>query len=79
MLRVTRPLLPKVTVPMQLFHSVDDHTLPVSNTEIIMKGVGSKIKQRIELTNSYHVATIDYDAEFIYENSRVFIETHAGE
>jgi carboxylesterase len=79
MLRVTRPLLPKVTVPMQLFHSVDDHTLPVSNTEIIMKGVGSKIKQRIELTNSYHVATIDYDAEIIYENSRIFIETQAGE
>jgi carboxylesterase len=63
---------------MQLFHSVDDHTLPVSNTEIIMKGVGSKVKQRIELTNSYHVATIDYDAEIIYENSRIFIETHAG-
>ena len=79
MLRVTRPLLPKVTVPMQLFHSVDDHTLPVSNTEIIMKGVGSKIKQRIELANSYHVATIDYDAEIIYENSRIFIETNAGE
>ena len=79
MLRVTRPLLPKVTVPMQLFHSVDDHTLPVSNTEIIMKGVGSRIKQRIELTNSYHVATIDYDAEIIYENSRIFIETHAGD
>jgi len=79
MLRVTRPLLPKVTAPMQLFHSVDDHTLPVSNTEIIMKGVGSRIKQRIELTNSYHVATVDYDAEIIFENSRIFIETHAGE
>jgi carboxylesterase len=78
MLRATRALLPKVTVPMQLFHSVDDHTLPVSNTEIIMKGVGSRIKQRIELTNSYHVATIDYDAEIIYENSRIFIETHAA-
>jgi carboxylesterase len=79
MLRATRALLPKVTVPMQLFHSVDDHTLPVSNTEIIMKGVGSRIKQRIELTNSYHVATIDYDAEIIYENSRIFIETHAAD
>ena len=79
MLRATRALLPKVTAPMQLFHSVDDHTLPVSNTEIIMKGVGSKFKQRIELTNSYHVATIDYDVEIIYENSRIFIETHAAD
>jgi carboxylesterase len=79
MLKYTRKRLRDVTVPMQLFHSVDDHTLPVSNTEIVMKGVGSRVKQRIELTNSYHVATLDYDAEIIFENSRIFIETHAAD
>ena len=77
MLKYTRARLHDVSVPMQLFHSVDDHTLPVSNTEIIMKGVGSRTKQRIELTNSYHVATLDYDAEVIFENSRIFIECHS--
>ncbi|MFM2364883.1 MAG: hypothetical protein RLY79_552 [Actinomycetota bacterium] len=79
MLKYTRSRLHDVTVPMQLFHSVDDHTLPVSNTEIIMNGVGSRVKQRIELTNSYHVATLDYDAEIIFENSKLFIEAHSGE
>ena len=79
MLKYTRSRLHDVTVPMQLFHSVDDHTLPVSNTEIIMKGIGSRVKQRIELTNSYHVATLDYDAEIIFENSRIFIESQVGE
>ena len=79
MLKYTRERLHDVTVPMQLFHSIDDHTLPVSNTEIIMEGVGSRVKQRIELTNSYHVATLDYDAEIIFENSKIFIETHAGD
>jgi carboxylesterase len=78
MLKYTRERLHDVTVPMQLFHSVDDHTLPVSNTEIVMKGVGSRIKQRIELTNSYHVATLDYDAEIIFENSRIFIESQSS-
>jgi carboxylesterase len=78
MLKYTRARLHDVTVPMQLFHSVDDHTLPVSNTEIVMKGVGSLTKQRIELTNSYHVATIDYDAEIIFENSRIFIESQSS-
>ena len=78
MLKYTRERLHDVTVPMQLFHSVDDHTLPVSNTEIVMKGVGSLIKQRIELTNSYHVATMDYDAEIIFENSRIFIESQCS-
>ena len=79
MLKYTRSRLHDVTVPMQLFHSVDDHTLPVSNTEIIMKSVGSRFKQRIELTNSYHVATLDYDAEIIFENSKIFIENHSAD
>jgi carboxylesterase len=78
MLRLARAALPSIKVPMQLFHSVDDHTLPVSNTEIIMKGVSSRTKQRIELTNSYHVATLDYDAEIIFENSRIFFESHSS-
>ena len=74
MLRVTRKNLGQITVPVQLFHSVDDHTLPVSNTEIILKGLGSLSKNRIELVNSYHVATMDYDQELIFQNSLQFIE-----
>ncbi len=74
MLKLTRAALPEIKVPMQLFHSVDDHTLPASNTEIIMREIGSTNKSRIELLNSFHVATIDYDAELIFENSLKFIE-----
>jgi len=75
MLRLTRAALPTIKVPMQLFHSVDDHTLPVSNTEIIMREIGSSNKSRIELLNSFHVATIDYDSELIFANSVTFIES----
>ena len=74
MLRITRRNLPKIKVPIQLFHSVDDHTLPVSNTEIVMREIGSAEKNRIELVNSYHVATMDYDQELIFQNSLTFIE-----
>jgi len=74
MLRNTRKNLGTVTVPVQLFHSVEDHTLPVSNTEIILSEIGSKDKSRIELVNSYHVATLDYDQELIFQNSLTFIE-----
>ena len=74
MLKLTRAALPTIKVPMQLFHSVDDHTLPVSNTEIIMREIGSSNKSRIELLNSFHVATIDYDDELIFANSLTFIE-----
>lgn len=77
MLHYTRKRLRDVSVPLLLFHSVDDHTLPVSNTEIVMREIGSQDKQRIELVNSFHVATLDYDQEVIFENSRLFIESHS--
>ena len=76
MLRITRGDLGKITVPVQLFHSVDDHTLPVTNTEIILSEIGSTNKSRIELVNSYHVATMDYDQELIFQNSLTFIEAN---
>jgi carboxylesterase len=28
------------------------------------------------LLNSYHVATLDYDADIIFENSLIFVQTH---
>ncbi len=74
MLKVTRANLAKVTVPTLLFHSVDDHVLPISNSNIIMSEIASKEKQRIEITNSYHVATMDNDAELIFHNSLAHIE-----
>ncbi len=73
-LKVTKRQLDRIKVPTLLFHSVDDHVLPVSNTEIILDGIASSDKTRIELTNSYHVATLDYDADVIFEESLNFVE-----
>ena len=73
-LKLARKGLSSIKTPTLLFHSTDDHILPVSNTEIIMSELASSQKRRIELANSYHVATLDYDAETIFENSRLFIE-----
>jgi len=76
-LKLARTGLPSVKTPTLLFHRVDDHILTVSNTEIIMSELGASQKKRIELVNSFHVATLDYDAEIIFENSRLFIEEHS--
>jgi carboxylesterase len=73
-LKIARASLPRIKIPTLVFHSVDDNILPVSNTEIVMNELGSTDKSRIELVNSFHVATLDYDAELIFENSRLFIE-----
>jgi len=74
LLKSSRSTLGVVKAPLLLFHSVEDHLVPVTNTEIIMDEIGSPRKQRIELMNSYHVATIDYDSDFIFENSLVFVQ-----
>ncbi len=74
MLKITRSTLGLVKAPMLLFHSTEDHVLPVSNTEIIMAETGSEYKQRVELVNSYHVATLDYDCDVIFENSLIFVQ-----
>jgi carboxylesterase len=66
-----------VSIPTLLFHSTDDHVLPVSNTEIILKGISSKDKERVELTNSYHVATLDHDMEIIFEKSLTFVQARS--
>ena len=69
LLKATRSTLAQVQAPTLLFHSLEDHVLPVSNTEIIMAEIGSTYKSRRELLNSYHVATLDNDAPEIFNES----------
>ena len=74
LLKSTKANLAKVTAPTLLFHSVEDHVLPISNSDIIMSGISSFNKQRIEMTNSYHVATLDYDADLIFANALAHVK-----
>jgi carboxylesterase len=76
LLKATRKELPNIFVPTLLFHSTEDHVLPVSNTEIIMNELGSSRKERVELTNSFHVATLDFDDQIIFERSLKFVLDH---
>ncbi len=45
-----------------------------SNAEYIMANLGSPDKELLWLENSYHVATLDNDAELISERAIEFIE-----
>jgi carboxylesterase len=74
LLEETRPLLPSIKLPLLLFRSVTDHTLPASNSELILNSIGSNQKQEITLHNSYHVAPLDQDQEVIFIESLRFIK-----
>ena len=73
-LAVVRADLPKVTVPVLLLHSRVDHTVEPVNSEVVRDGISSTDITDIVLERSYHVATLDYDAELIFTSSVEFIE-----
>lgn len=64
----------KVTQPLLIFRSIDDHVVEPSNTAWILANVASKDKKEVTLADSYHVATLDNDAETIFGGSADFVE-----
>ncbi len=71
---VVRRDLPKVTAPVLLMVSPQDHTVEPANSQVVRSGISSTDITDIVLDRSYHVATLDYDAELIFTSSVEFIE-----
>jgi carboxylesterase len=65
--------LPKVTAPILLFRSAEDHVVDPSSARIILDNVSSRDATEKVLVNSYHVATLDNDAPEIFEQSADFV------
>lgn len=74
--RVVRADLGRVTAPLLIFRSVQDHVVEPVNTELLVGGVGSAVVEERLLANSYHVATLDHDAQTIFGGSLDFVRTH---
>ncbi len=70
--RALVPRLGDVTAPVLLFHSTDDHVVDPSSKGIIGAAVSGGYTERT-LADSYHVATLDNDAETIFDESAEFI------
>ena len=64
--------LDQITIPVLLFSSTQDHVVPPSNGDLLERSVSGPI-DRVLLENSYHVATLDYDAEKIVQEMTQFL------
>ena len=64
--------LPKVTAPLLVFRSAEDHVVDDSSLPIITSRVSSRDVTVRTLTDSYHVATLDNDAPAIFEETGEF-------
>jgi carboxylesterase len=65
--------LPRITQPLLIFRSVDDHVVDSSSVPIITAQVSSRDVTERLLEDSYHVATLDNDAPAIFEESAAFV------
>ena len=72
--------LSRITAPLLYLRSTVDHVVDEKSQPIITGGVSSTDVTVVPLQNSYHVATLDNDAETIVEESAAFIArvTSAG-
>ncbi|CCG03039.1 alpha/beta hydrolase [Blastococcus saxobsidens] len=69
----TRADLGRVTAPVVVFRSVEDHVVEPVNSTILLAGVGSADTTEVLLENSFHVATLDNDAPLIFARSAEWI------
>jgi esterase/lipase len=74
----TRAELPRVTAPVIVFHSAEDHVVEPINTQVLLDGVSSSDTTEVVLRDSYHVATLDNDAPLIFSGSVDWMRERSG-
>jgi carboxylesterase len=70
--KLVRTDLPMITQPLQVYHSAVDHIVEPENSRIVLSCVSSTDTAEIVLPNSFHVATLDNDADTIFTGSAEF-------
>ncbi|MBB5872768.1 carboxylesterase [Allocatelliglobosispora scoriae] len=70
---VVRADLPRIAQPLLLFRSADDHVVEPVNSAIVLRDTASTDATEVVLADSFHVATLDHDAQRIFDGSVDFI------
>lgn len=68
-----------MTQPLVVLHSVNDHVVPPADSARVLGRVSSTDVTEILLEQSYHVATLDHDADRIFAESYAFFDRLAPE
>lgn len=70
--QVTRDM-PQITQPLILFRSPQDHVVPPACSQLLLSRISSEDVTDVVLEDSYHVATLDNDAQLIEDQAVSFI------
>ena len=65
--------LAKITCPVLIMNSPQDHVVEPVNSDILAEGVSGPV-ERVTLERSFHVATLDYDKDLITDRAIAFAQ-----
>jgi carboxylesterase len=74
--RTTQEHLVEVTQPVLVFHSETDHVVGPASLRLLTRALPASQVEVRELSDSYHVATLDNDAQAIFAGSLDFVRVH---
>ncbi|GCD96875.1 carboxylesterase [Embleya hyalina] len=74
--RTVRDELPRVVAPTLLYRSRVDHVVDGRSAELIRAGLRNAELREHVLDDSFHIATIDHDAEEIFAGSLEWMRTY---
>ncbi|HEY2508544.1 MAG TPA: alpha/beta fold hydrolase [Streptosporangiaceae bacterium] len=77
--RITQQHLGELTQPILVFRSKTDHVVGPASMRLLTQAVPDSQLDVRELADSYHVATLDNDAEAIFAGSLKFVLAHGGQ
>lgn len=72
-----QPRLAAIRCPVLILTSPQDHVVPPASSDHLAAGVSGPV-ERISLERSYHVATLDHDAELIESEAVAFARRVSG-
>jgi carboxylesterase len=75
---VTRKHLSDLTQPVLAYRSTTDHVVGPASLKLLRAALPAGQLEVRELADSYHVATLDNDAEVIFTGSLEFVRAHSG-
>jgi carboxylesterase len=75
---ITTRHLGDITQPVLVYRSTVDHVVGPASMRVLLAGLPKGQVTVRECADSYHVATLDNDAEAIFEGSVKFVQDHAG-
>jgi carboxylesterase len=72
-----RRRLSQVSAPALIMHGRNDHTARPFNARLVYDSISSSDRQLIWCERSFHVITLDYDRDLVFEKTFEFIKEHS--